>query len=331
MNSKKVISLALVFLLLTPILVSASDNNISVYLNDYLLPLNHAAFKQGNDVYLPAKDVLTNCGMVVTWDNYTQLVTAQSSFYTLTLKDNSYISWLNGQSIITSKPVKIIKGVTYIPSELLTKCFNYGVNVSGNAVNIYTTFQIVSIIPDGVLDEKNLSNVDRTKLNNIVTQLETKYNRTLIKETYIDHAVITDFVNYLNTPPSLDMITQGKFDWDNYLGYTVSNDTINKFSKWKVIAPLSDIRVSFKPVVFYSITDTEYLVGGYFDYSGSETNITNAYNNYVNSVKRLFGYTLNTKNQKLAKEQIQSILSTLITDNSLKLFIIKNGLITDIK
>ena len=140
-----------------------------------------------------------------------------------------------------------------------------------------------------MLSKKYLNKAELVRTEKVVSDYERRYNRKLTEEKFIDDFVILDFMNYLKEPLSKSELLEGDLNWDNYFGLFVDSKDVDYFSKWKVLAPLSDFHMTFIPVVGYKVSDDEYLIGGRLDYRGSELNIGKALNNYKTSYKRLYG------------------------------------------
>lgn len=319
---KTLLVFSLVLIMISSIAYASDDMN--VYLDGYNLKLKNKSFLDGGDAYLPAKEFFEGLGKKVTWDGEKREVSIVDKNNIVVVKNDSRKIRYNGLEVELSYPIKIIKGVTYVPTDML-KLYRYGVFVEGNSISVYTRFDVHDVTQDGLLGKKVLSNEELNRTNKVVADYERRYNKKLEESLFVKDFVVLDFVNYLNEPLTKDGIDKGEFKWDEYLGILVDKNTLGFFSKWKLISPLSDFHLRFNPVVGYIIADEEYLICGYMDYAGSETDVSVALSNYKNSFNRLYGESLSEHGESVVKKEIVNILSRIAKEKEYTIFHVKDG------
>lgn len=325
---RKVISTFLVLIIIMSHVNVYADNGIDVYFNDLKLNLKNKPFKDGGDVYLPLRDVMEGQGKVVIWNNDTKEVVVTGGNQLLVMKANSNKVKCNGVNINLTKPVKIVKGVTYIPSELFNKCLNYGVIDNGD-INIYSYFNVYDVKQEGVYTKKDLTKNDVAKLNKTIKEIEKKYGKKLIEEDYIDSSVIDVFYSYTNEVLSKDNLEKG-INWDDHFGVVIDKPTLDFYTQWKALAPLSDIYSRFVPVVYYRVNEKDFIVGGYEDYSGSEKNLNKSLTNYKSSFERFYGENLSKRAEEVVKDRLRTIINIINKGRDFKVIEVKNDKINGI-
>lgn len=310
-------------LLLFSQIAYANKNSVDVYYKGKNLQFKNNVFKDGTVVYIPLREFSDNIKTDVLWDKDKKEVIFLKDKDVLIMKDKSNLVKCNGKNIRISKPTKIIKGVFYVPSDLLINCLDYGVNIDKNVLKIYDRFDVIDVKQEGVINKGDLLKKDLDKLNKALQEIELKYGVSLVEESTIDIPSIGVFYNYINEYMTRDEIMK-EDKWGDHFVVTIDKDNLDFYSKWKVVAPLAGMHSRFEPVVYYRLNDKDYVVGGYENYLGSEKNLDKALKNYLNTFERVYDEKPTKDVEKAIKKELKSLMVTVNSNKVFKVFLVKD-------
>ncbi|MBN2260175.1 MAG: hypothetical protein JW702_06505 [Clostridiales bacterium] len=264
--------------------LSFGSDDLSVFYNNQLISFESSPIILENSVLLPAIEISKLFGAQYTWDADAKLITIYRDNTFIKFSGSSYLSYVNGKSIMMDAATSIYNGILFVPIDFITNVFDINLEydaingvmrMTNNKRNIYKTytdyfyktvelpnFNINFDIPYywEYLDEENRtfgyqSDYENVSMNvTLINNLENTTTDNYIKNLYFNFNLANPENNYFKISEK-PYITSG---FSGKLVVYQSKDIENKIINAHYITQADNIIYSFN-FSFYK-QDSEYIL-----------------------------------------------------------------------
>lgn len=188
-------------------------------------------------------------------------------------------------------------------------------------------FELVSAVPESVVEESVNIEEDVTYLENIALGYKDKYVVEKLQST--DISVIDEFYRELSKPVEVNEIDEGKTKLDLSV---VTDETLRKNLKaFKLFSGYGGISASFEPVCYYQIYRDIILVGGYTNYSISIPKYDDSYFVWVCAIEQITKEVVPNETRLKMLDGFKELYDFMEKDKGrFKVFLLKDGKLNSI-
>ena len=188
-------------------------------------------------------------------------------------------------------------------------------------------FELVSAVPESVVEESVNIEEDVTYLENIALGYKDKYVVEKLQST--DISVIDEFYRELSKPVEVKEIDEGKTKLDLSV---VIDETLRKNLKaFKLFSGYGGISASFEPVCYYQIYRDIILVGGYTNYSISIPKYDDSYFVWVCAIEQITKEVVPNETRLKMLDGFKELYDFMEKDKGrFKVFLLKDGKLNSI-
>lgn len=188
-------------------------------------------------------------------------------------------------------------------------------------------FELVSAVPEAVVEESVNIEGDVTYLENIALGYKDKYVVEKLQST--DISVIDEFYRELSKPVEVKEIDEGKTKLDLSV---VTDETLRKNLKaFKLFSGYGGISASFEPVCYYQIYRDIILVGGYTNYSISIPKYDDSYFVWVCAIEQITKEVVPNETRLKMLDGFKELYDFMEKDKGkFKVFLLKDGKLNSI-
>lgn len=188
-------------------------------------------------------------------------------------------------------------------------------------------FELVSAVPESVVEESVNIEEDVTYLENIALGYKDKYVVEKLQST--DISVIDEFYRELSKPVEVKEIDEGKTKLDLSV---VTDETLRKNLKaFKLFSGYGGISASFEPVCYYQIYRDIILVGGYTNYSISIPKYDDSYFVWVCAIEQITKEVVPNETRLKMLDGFKELYDFMEKDKGkFKVFLLKDGKLNSI-
>lgn len=188
-------------------------------------------------------------------------------------------------------------------------------------------FELVSAVPETVVEESVNIEEDVTYLENIALGYKDKYVVEKLQSS--DISVIDEFYRELSKPVEVKEIDEGKTKLDLSV---VTDDSLRKNLKaFKLFSGYGGISASFEPVCYYQIYRDIILVGGYTNYSISIPKYDDSYFVWVCAIEQITKEVVPNETRLKMLDGFKELYDFMEKDKGkFKVFLLKDGKLNSI-
>lgn len=330
---KSVLLLVLIFILTMNTNYIYASNNLPVYLDGKevnLLP--EGTIIQNGTTLVPLRKMFEAMGAVTAWNSSNNQAVISYNGNTVVVTPGNNYGLINGQSKYLSAPPIISNGAIYVPLRFITEGLGFSVDyksgVNGDFINIFTKFGIESVGQDNSFILSRLKKSDMDSINNMLNYISNKYYVICKREEYDDSKPIENLYNYISQMDTKDEIA-GNVNIGQYLDSTISDYYTKKYTILKMLAPTADIKLKFKPALYYKIKNEYTLIVGFVDYTGPK-DVNIALNNYIKNFEDITGEIPREALKDKVKEKLQEIINDY-SSSKIRMYLLHNNTIIQIQ
>ncbi len=173
MIKKFLATILMTFLLLQPMCSFASNDNITVYVDDKTVMFDVQPQMIGGRTMVPLRAIFESLGATVEWEEATKSITAYNEAYMVKAQIDSPKLMVNGVEKTMDITPLIVDGRTLVPARFVAEAFDCDVNWDGNTKTVNITTKPI-----------NYNNLEKDTNSNI-TSVESKNEKQAYSESPI--------------------------------------------------------------------------------------------------------------------------------------------------
>jgi len=135
-NIKKLIAVALYFMLIAAIGAPAYASGISIHIDGAPATFAESATIIEGRTLVPLRAICNELGVSIVWDNETQTVTAEKDGVTVVMQIGNSVFTRNGEQITLDVPPQIVEGRAFVPARAIGESFGAKVGWEQNTQTI---------------------------------------------------------------------------------------------------------------------------------------------------------------------------------------------------